>query len=297
MVVKLDLKELPDSKQYDERMIAVSDNEKIKVIVYPPEDSSNGHKGKMPIVFIGGWLARTESYLEIINHLRAEGHEIISIETREKNSSTATEYSNLSGERLFRDVQEILHILELDENFVMFGHSLGAICSLLQAVDESNPKFIPSRIIALQPVIQSVIQKEQLAVFKLPTFFFKIARYFMVKMAPLFSKKLRESEYSRKRFHKEFFETNPGKLRRSAIGFENFCLHDHFREISTPVLFLGISEDEHHPIEDPKQLAQMLPKTEFHDLVSEEVAFSSKTAEIALKFLERYAKNDFLSGS
>jgi pimeloyl-ACP methyl ester carboxylesterase len=294
MVVKLETAKINWKNELEERMITVSDGVDLKVTIYPAQKSCLNNELKRPIVFIGGWLAHTESYLRIINRLREEEHEVIYIETREKNSSTATEDSDLSGERMFRDIQEILYELNFESEFIMLGHSLGAICSILQALDESNPKFIPSRIIALQPVTKSVLQKEQIGVFKLPTFLFKMIRKLMVKIAPFFSSKLKQSEFSRKKFEKEFLEADAGKLRKSALGFEGFSLYDHFREISIPILFLGVSEDEQHPVEDPKELSQMLPLTEFHDLVSEEVAFSERTADLTLNFLKTFSIKNYL---
>ena len=279
MIVTINTDKLKFEQQFEEQMIAVSDNEKIRILSFIPENNDILSSSKMPIIFIGGWLALTESYYEIIDYFLKDGHKVIYIETREKNSSTATEESDLTGERMFRDVQEILYKLDINEPFIMLGHSLGAICSLLQAMEEENSRFIPSRIIALQPVIESVIQKEQIAVFKLPTWLFKGIRKLMVKIAPFFSSKLKESEYSRERFEREFLEADPGKMRKSALGFSDFSLLDYLREIDIPVLFLGISEDEQHPIADSITLTEMLPNTEFHDLVSEEVAFSIKTAK------------------
>ncbi|MEA2070411.1 MAG: alpha/beta hydrolase [Asgard group archaeon] len=285
MIENFDNKTVIYESPIKEQLITVSDNEKVKVIAFMPEGNYDNSNSNMPIIFIGGWLAHLDSYTPIINKLRQDGHEVIYIETREKNSSSATEGSDLTGERIFRDIQEILYNLEIDEPFIMLGHSLGAICSLLQPLQEDNPRFIPKRIIALQPVIKSVIQKEQLGIFKLPTWLFKMFRKLMVKLAPFFSHKLKESDYSRTRFEKEFLEADPGKLRKSAIGFSDFSLLDYLTAIDIPILFLGISEDEQHPIADAKKLTQMLPQTKFIDLISEEAAFSSKTADIIQRFL------------
>jgi pimeloyl-ACP methyl ester carboxylesterase len=269
----------------NEFMFKTSDGIEIKYYDFLPA-LQQSEQPKGCIVYVAGWLSQLKDALKILRGFQESGYRTLYVESREKNSSTATENSNISGDRMFLDIYELIQYLNFQKPFIMMGQSFGAVASILQASIAIEPKTKPSRIIAIQPVFNEIMPKVAVGFFGLPTRIFRFIQRMARKLVPQLFPSLKERNTNLERFYREFTEADPGKLRKSVLGFIDMSLRQYWKPIQTPTLVLGVSGEKFHPFEEAKEIANKLPNAKFIDLMNDKISHSTEVVRLTEEFLQ-----------
>jgi len=105
-----------------EEMIPVTNKVSLRVISFTPEKKSNNP----PVLFIAGWITLIEAWKKVLKEMTKD-FQVHYVETREKISSQVTGRIKYGVEDIGQDIVTLVdHFKMKDQNYILFGSSLGA---------------------------------------------------------------------------------------------------------------------------------------------------------------------------
>jgi pimeloyl-ACP methyl ester carboxylesterase len=117
-----------------------NDSKYIFYILTPPTLCSNRHL-LLTLVFIHGLGSSSSFYAPVVSYLTAKGNHCLTVDTHGSGSSTYTGTGN-SIESIASDVCALLDQINITENVVLIGRSMGGIVAPYLASSDSQRRFV-----------------------------------------------------------------------------------------------------------------------------------------------------------
>ncbi|MHA1185392.1 MAG: hypothetical protein ACTSSK_00745 [Candidatus Heimdallarchaeota archaeon] len=233
----------PNSKEITELFVEMDDGVKIRIVKFQPKKDLL----KPVIFFIPGFLSIIKHWTILIDNLVKNNYTIYLMETREKQSSTATKKSKFNSKRYLNDLEQSLYEVKVKDNFIIMGSSLGAgmIIKYLSTQQKNGTPY-PDKGILLEAIYNTNSIKKAIAIAKLPKRVFSIVKNISAKIVPAILKqfKLYPSKY--KSLIESINYADSSIMRICLINAKDENLKDYLKEILIPIFVVGADKDNIH---------------------------------------------------
>ena len=268
-----------DGAKFKEEMIPVDRDVSLRVITFTSATKTN----HPPVVFVAGWISKIVGWQTVIREMTKDFH-VYYIETREKISSEVKGKVEYSAEAIGKDIVTIiLHLKLKNNNFILFGSSLGAT-AILDCC----------RFLEQDPLCLVLIGPN--AVFRVPRFGQVIIRvfpprlYLMIKpLIKWYLKTFRldvRSDYAQyEKYCHALDAADPWKLKRAAIQLSKYEVWGLLGDINCPSLIVGASKDVLHEPENLKNMVSMMKHATYLDLETNARTHSEIMVEEMRKYI------------
>ncbi|MBN1329469.1 MAG: alpha/beta hydrolase [Candidatus Heimdallarchaeota archaeon] len=243
---------------------------------------------KEPILFIPGFNSYFRQWSTIINYLVQKNHTVYVFESREKNSSTSKvtdERFNTDG--LVSDLKEVVQLLKLSQPFFMIGNSLGTTIILAHIINNREERnMLPEKAALIQAVYTSEPLRKYINLAK-RKFLFKFVMKSMRLFAPIiFWRKRKKEPKAYENSLRNLKHTDIEKMRIGLICSVELQILNDLPKVNRPILAIGITNDDIHPIAQAKLIAEKIVKGSYIEIPDKEKVDSEDTARIISKYLE-----------
>ena len=268
--------------------VEMVDGKKVMVYRFEPNVAIESEK-KETIIFVPGFTSYFSQWKNIINYLLANNYPVIVFESREKKTSTSKASDpRFNTEGLVSDLTEVVAYLKLPQPFLMIGNSLGSTMIMKHVIDnENNQELLPAKIVLLQAVYTSSPLQKFIDLAQRKVIFHIIMRFIRLFSPIIYRKKKKHSPNSYRNSLNNLRNADLEKMRVGLICSVELKIFDDLPKIKTPALAIGIANDEIHPVEQAKQIADNVQKGVYHEIADIETIDTEETARRIVDFFKK----------
>lgn len=243
----------PNSKEITELFVEMDDGVKIKIVKF----QSKKDLLKPTIFFIPGFLSIITHWGELIDNLVKNGYTLYLMETREKQSSSATKKSKFNSKRYLKDLEQSLYEVKLKDNFILIGSSLGSgmIIKYL-SIQKNKGTPYPDKGILLEAIYNTSSIKKAIAIAKLPKRVFSMIKNISAKIVPTILKQFKLFPSKYQSIVDSINHADSSIMRICLINTKDENLKDYLKEISIPIFVVGAIKDKIHDIAQSRTISE-----------------------------------------
>ncbi len=278
----IDLKEFcAPGAAVHESLFDTSSGVKLKLITFTPARD----EGKLPVVFVPGWISRMAGWKIILREMTAT-RVVHYLETREKISSLTPPDADQSVEAIAGDICDYIHQNHFKRNqYLLFGSSLGATAILQAAPDIQET---PAALILIGPNAVFRVPIWGKAVIRLfPPRFYEIFKIFIKWYLKTFRLNVRHDQAQYDKYAVALDIADPYKLKKSALSLSTYQVWERLPHIDIPVLLINAGKDNLH---EPQNINRMYDLLRNVDMVDMETNTGTHSAQMVRTM------DDFVSG-
>lgn len=260
---------------FSTEMVPANDGISVRVIQFTPPKKNNNPA----VLFVAGWVSLIDGWKHVLREMTRD-FVVYYVETREKITSTATGKHEFGVENISGDLAPvILHYNLPEQNYVLFGSSLGAtaildVCHLLPRA--------PRCLLLIGPN----------AVFRTPRWGLILVKMvppaFVLAMMPIVKWYLRtfrlniEEDYAQyEKYCNALDSADPWKLKKGLLTLSKYQIWPLLSKIKIPTLIVGASKDTLHDPDNLHKMVELMPRASYLDL---ETNFKTHQAEVVVAF-------------
>ncbi len=253
----------PNSKEITELIIEMDDGVKLKIVKFQPKNNLL----KPPIFFIPGFLSIITHWGVLIDHLVKNGYTLYVMETREKQSSSATKKSKFNSKRYLDDLAESLLEVKLKDNFILMGSSLGSgmIIKYLSA-QKNNGSPYPEKGILLEAIYNTNSIRKAISIAKLPKSVFSMVKNISAKIVPKVLRQFKLYPTKYQTLIESINQADSSIMRICLINAKDENLRAYLKEITIPVFVVGAIEDKIHDLEQSRAISEEVSNGSFDSI-------------------------------
>ena len=266
-----------------EYIFKVSDGTGLHIFDFTPVKEV---RGRPVIIFIAGWISLISGWKDFLAGITPLYH-VIYVETREKNSSLVPDIKAASFDmgRMKDDIGDVITGLVPErEKFVLAGSSLGAsaimeYCRSARRLPLCTALVGPNSRFRFPGVLAAIIP------------FLHPSLYFAVKpVVKWYLRNFRVNSAAEKEQIEKYELTldlaDPYKLKKNAMGIQNWSMEGWSGKITVPSLILGATTDSLHSTDQLKGMLSHFEKPLYVELASNRETHSARAAQVMMEYIK-----------
>ncbi len=262
------------------RMLPVSDHVHLRLIRFSPESPC----GNPPVLFVPGWISLITGWRDTLRELTKD-HEVLYLETREKNSSVVTGPASYRVEDLSGDLAAAAELLNLkDKEYILFGSSLGATV-ILDAVHKLTR--MPLALALVGP--NAVFRVPGWGIILVKLFYpgwYQILKPFVKWYLKHFRLNTKSDLPQYQKYCRALDAADPWKQKAAVLAFADYQVWHRLKDIEIPALIFNASKDVMHEPANLMRMSQMMTQVKIVDMNTNSKTHSREMVRILRSYLK-----------
>jgi len=268
----------PPGVTWKEEMIPVSENVSLRVITFTPAVEN----ANPAVVFVAGWISLIAGWKKVLREMTKD-FPVYYIETREKISAQVRGRAEYSAEAIGRDIVTLIsHFRLTDENYILFGSSLGATAIL------DCCRFLKQRplcLVLIGPNAEFRVPGWGMTVIRISyPLMYNIIKPFVKSYLKTFRLDVKSDYAQYEKYCNSLDAADPSKLKKAAISLSKYLVWNLLENIAFPTLIVGASKDKLHEPENLKRMVSMMKRATLLDLKTN----ASTHSEVVVEEIRKY---------